>query len=84
MTFVTPADSAADMSVETDFTVVAGGWRGAGLGTAVNAASVLALASEGFVSFRTGGSAANPASIAANRAVGYALDEEWVTLVPPR
>ena len=66
---------------ETDFTVVRRGWRGRGIGTAVKAASVLALAADGHRSFRTGGSADNPASIAANRAVGYELDEEWITLV---
>ncbi len=32
--------------------------------------------------FRTGGSADNPAIIAANTALGYVRDEEWVTLEP--
>jgi len=75
MTF---ADSGPDVT-ETDFTVVRREWRGRGLGTAVKAACVLALAEEGRRTFRTGGSMDNPASIAANRAVGYELDEEWLT-----
>jgi hypothetical protein len=67
---------------ETDFTVVASQRRGRGLGTAVKAASVLALLDDGVGVFRTGGSADNAASIAANRAVGYVIDEEWLTLAP--
>jgi GNAT superfamily N-acetyltransferase len=65
---------------ETDFTVVHPTRRGQGLGSAVKAASVLALAAEGHRHFRTGGSLENVASIAANHAVGYVLDEEWLTL----
>ncbi|WP_440708725.1 N-acetyltransferase family protein [Herbiconiux sp. YIM B11900] len=67
---------------ETDFTVVRRGWRRLGLGSAVKAACVLALADEGHTVFRTGGSFDNPASIAANRSLGYELDEEWLTYVP--
>lgn len=65
---------------ETDFTVVHAGWRRRGLGAAVKAASVLALAADGVERFRTGGSADNPAILAANAALGYVRDEEWVTL----
>jgi GNAT superfamily N-acetyltransferase len=79
MTFLAPAPEAT----ETDFTVVADGWRGLGLGSAVKAAAVLALLGEGFERFRTGGAAENAASLAANRAVGYVVDEEWLTLAPP-
>ncbi|RFA20588.1 GNAT family N-acetyltransferase [Subtercola boreus] len=75
MTYVDVGEKA----VETDFTVVQQEMRGRGLGTAVKAASVLALVEEGYVWFRTGGSLDNPASIAANRALGYVLDEEWLT-----
>lgn len=78
MTFV---DIGAEVT-ETDFTVVRRGWRGRGLGSAVKAASLLALAAEGHRRFRTGGSVDNAASIAMNRAVGYELDEEWLTFVP--
>lgn len=79
MTFLAPAPEAT----ETDFTVVADGWRGLGLGSAVKAAAVLALLGEGVERFRTGGAAENAASLAANRAVGYVVDEEWLTLAPP-
>ncbi|ARC58211.1 Acetyltransferase YpeA [Frondihabitans sp. 762G35] len=65
---------------ETDFTVVRREWRGRGLGTAVKAASLLALLSEGVGRFRTGGSADNEAILASNSALGYVRDEEWVTL----
>lgn len=68
---------------ETDFTVVRRDWRGRGLGAAVKAASVLALVGDGTRTLRTGGSADNPASIATNTAVGYTIDEQWVTLVAP-
>lgn len=78
MTFVDVADRRA----EVDFTVVATEHRGRGLATAVKAASVLELLEAGVESFRTGGSADNPAILAANRAVGFVVDEEWVTLEP--
>lgn len=68
---------------ETDFTVVHAGHRGRGLGTAVKAASVLALADAGAVRFRTGGSSRNGAIFAVNRALGYVRDEEWLTLIAP-
>ncbi|MEN0025039.1 MAG: GNAT family N-acetyltransferase [Microbacterium sp.] len=69
-------------TVETAFTVVARDHRGRGIGTALKAASVLALLDEHVVRFRTGGSDDNPAIIAAGTAVGYRRDEEWVTLEP--
>ncbi|WP_144805305.1 GNAT family N-acetyltransferase [Curtobacterium sp. BH-2-1-1] len=72
--------AAGSASAETDVTVVAVGHRGRGIGTAVKAASVLALLDAGVTRFRTGGSADNPAIIAANTALGYVRDEEWVTL----
>ncbi|WP_238335700.1 acetyltransferase [Serinicoccus kebangsaanensis] len=67
---------------ETDFTVVVRERRGLGLGTAVKAASVLTLRAEGVEVFRTGGSAENSAGLASNLALGYVVDEEWVTLSP--
>lgn len=57
--------------------------RGQGLGAAVTAASVLALAAEGYDHFRTGGSGDNAAIVAANHTVGYVLDAEWLTLSAP-
>lgn len=74
--------AAGSAPAETDVTVVAAGHRGRGIGTAVKAASVLALLDAGVTRFRTGGSADNPAIIAANTALGYVRDEEWVTLEP--
>ncbi|CAQ02618.1 N-acetyltransferase family protein [Clavibacter sepedonicus] len=82
MTFVDvdPAGRAA----ETDVTVVDAAHRGRGLGTAVKAASVLALVEAGVAVFRTGGSSENAAIIAAGTALGYRVDEEWLTLEAPR
>lgn len=74
--------AAASASAETDVTVVAVGHRGPDPAPAVKAASVLALLDAGVTRFRTGGSADNPAIIAANTALGYVRDEEWVTLEP--
>ncbi|QAY71705.1 acetyltransferase [Xylanimonas protaetiae] len=79
MTFADVAGTHA----ETDFTVVAASARRRGLATAVKAASVLALVAEGVATFRTGGSADNAGSLAANRALGYVVDEEWWTLAAP-
>jgi GNAT superfamily N-acetyltransferase len=67
---------------ETAVTVVHRAWRGRGLGVAVKAASVLALAEDGVRRFRTGGSAENTAILRANDALGYVCDEEWITLEP--
>lgn len=70
-------------NAETDFTCVARARRGSGLATAVKAASVIALLGSGVRGFRTGGSADNQAILAANTALGYLIDEEWVTLQAP-
>jgi GNAT superfamily N-acetyltransferase len=81
MTFVDldPTGRAA----ETDVTVVDPAHRGRGLGTAVKAASVLALLEAGVTVFRTGGSSENAAIMAAGAALGYRVDEEWLTLEAP-
>lgn len=71
-----------DATAETDFTVVARNHRGRGLAQAVKAFAVLALNADGVRTFRTGGSDQNPAIIAANAALGYVLDEEWLTYAP--
>lgn len=68
--------------IEIDFTVVAASHRGRGLGTAVKAASVLALLDEGQTTFRTGGAAENQAIILANASLGFTQDERWVTMAP--
>lgn len=69
-------------TTETDFTAVAPRWRGRGLGAAVKAASIAALAARGIRTFRTGGAAVNDASLGVNRAVGYEVDERWLTYEP--
>lgn len=68
---------------EVDFTVVAARRRGLGLSTAVKAASVLDLLDSGITAIRTGGASENAAILAANRALGFEVDEEWLTLAPP-
>jgi GNAT superfamily N-acetyltransferase len=70
-------------TAETDVTVVHPDHRGRGLAAAVKAASVLALLDAGVLRFRTGGSADNPAIVAANATLGYVVDEGWLTLVAP-
>ena len=74
---------AAGARAETDVTVVARDHRARGLGRAVKAASVLALRDAGIRAFRTGGSRDNAAIIAAGTALGYRIDEEWLTLRAP-
>ncbi|MFT7712222.1 acetyltransferase [Clavibacter tessellarius] len=74
---------AAGARAETDVTVVARDHRARGIGRAVKAASVLALRDAGIRAFRTGGSRDNAAIIAAGAALGYRIDEEWLTLRAP-
>jgi hypothetical protein len=68
---------------ETDVTTVARPARRRGLGAGVKAASVIALAAGGVRVFGTGGAASNAASLAMNRAVGYVVEERWLSLVAP-
>lgn len=70
--------------VETDFTAVRRESRRRGLGAAVKAASILALASAGHRLFGTGGSRVNAASIRVNESLGYRIEERWLALEPPR
>jgi GNAT superfamily N-acetyltransferase len=62
---------------ETRFTSVLSAYRSRGIGKAVKAASILALAKDGVRLFGTGGAAVNEASLGANRALGYAIEERW-------
>jgi GNAT superfamily N-acetyltransferase len=62
---------------ETQFTSVLRAYRGKGIGKAVKAASILALAEDGVRQFGTGGAAVNEASLGANRALGYAIEDRW-------
>jgi hypothetical protein len=70
-------------TAETEFTSVAAGARRRGIGAGVKAASVLALLDEGVRTFGTGGAAANAASLAMNRAVGYVIEELWFSYAQP-
>lgn len=73
---------ATEDRVETEFTAVHPDHRGAGLGTAVKEASVLAWWADGARVFGTGGAQTNPASLAINRSVGYTVTERWLTYAP--
>lgn len=64
---------------ETAFTATAREHRGRGLGAAVKALAVRTLRAEGVSTLRTGGARENAASLAVNRAVGYVVDETWLT-----
>ena len=77
---------------EVDFTVVRADLRGHGLGTALKAASMLALAfpaspdagpSPAVTVFRTGGAAENAAILRTVERLGFVVDERWLTLAAP-
>jgi GNAT superfamily N-acetyltransferase len=68
---------------ETGFTSVLDGYRGRGIGQAVKAASILALYADGVRVFGTGGAALNDASLGANLALGYVIEERWRSYAPP-
>ncbi|MEV6411998.1 GNAT family N-acetyltransferase [Kribbella sp. NPDC051718] len=67
---------------ETGFTSVLDGYRGRGIGQAVKAASILALWADGVRVFGTGGAALNEASLGANLALGYVIEERWRSYAP--
>lgn len=75
--------SAKPERAETQFTSVLDGYRGRGIGQAVKAASILAFLSEGIEVFGTGGAGVNEASLGANRALGYVIEERWRSYAPP-
>ncbi len=68
---------------EVDRTGVAPSHRRRGLATAVKAACILATYASGARRWGTGGAAVNTGSLAMNRALGFVLEPEWHTLVPP-
>lgn len=81
---ITFVDIEADPTwAEVDFTVVAPHRRRQGLATALKAASLLGLMERGVTDVRTGGSDENRGIIAANEALGFRVDERWVTMVAP-
>lgn len=69
--------------VETAFTSVHPDHRRRGLAAAVKAASVLLVLPTGARVFGTGGAAVNAGSLAMNAAVGYVVEERWLSLRPP-
>jgi GNAT superfamily N-acetyltransferase len=62
---------------ETAFTSVLSDYRGRGIGQAIKAASILAFLATGSTVFATGGAGQNDASLGANRALGYTIEERW-------
>jgi GNAT superfamily N-acetyltransferase len=77
-TFVVPAGD----RWETSFTSVLSPWRRKGLGAAVKAASIVALARDGARTFGTGGAAVNIASLRTNQALGYRIEPLWRSYAP--
>jgi len=63
-----------------DFVSVARTHRGRGLAKAVVAAWILALAADGVRVFATGGAAQNSSSLGMVRALGFSVDERWLSL----
>ena len=69
---------------ETAFTSVLSEYRGRGVGQAIKAAGVLAFLEAGTTVFGTGGAGQNDASLGANRALGYVIEERWRSYAPPK
>ena len=65
----------------SEFTSVLPRFRGRGIGSAVKAASLVALFNDGHRWFSTGGAESNSASLGANLALGYVLEPRWRTYV---
>ncbi len=63
-----------------DFVSVARESRGQGIAKAVVAAWILALAAEGVRTFATGGAAQNSGSLGMVRALGFSIEERWLSL----
>lgn len=68
---------------EVDRTGVVAAHRRRGLAVAVKAASVLTTYALGARCWGTGGASVNTGSLAMNRALGFVLEPQWHTLVPP-
>ena len=68
---------------DTAFTSVLSEYRSKGIGQAVKAASILALLADGVRVFGTGGADQNDASLGANLALGYVVEERWRSYAAP-
>ncbi len=66
-----------------DFVSVARDHRGRGIAKGVVAAWILALAADGVRTFATGGAAQNSGSLGMVRALGFAVEERWLSLQRP-
>lgn len=66
-----------------DFVSVARDSRGRGIAKGVVAAWILALAADGVRTFATGGAAQNSGSLGMVRALGFAVEERWLSLQRP-
>ncbi len=73
---------AGERRVETEFTSVSRAHRRRGLAAAVKSLSILAFAGEGHRTFGTGGAGANAGSRAMNEALGYRIEERWLSYEP--
>jgi len=62
---------------DNDFASVLAEYRGRKVGAAVAAASIIAFASDGVREFTAGGAAANSASLALVRSIGFEIEEQW-------
>ena len=62
---------------DNDFASVLRSHRGRGLGAAVAAAWIIALASDGVRVFAAGGANANDASLGLVRSLGFVIEEQW-------
>jgi GNAT superfamily N-acetyltransferase len=68
-----------DAHGEVDFASVLADYRGQGVGAAVVAFAILAAVRDGARGFRTGGAAVNTASLQTARALGFTIDERWLS-----
>jgi len=62
---------------DNDFASVLKEYRGRGVGAAVAAASIIALARDGIRVFTAGGAAANAASLGLAASMGFVVEEQW-------
>ena len=73
VTAISQDGTAADL----DFASVLAAYRGRGIGAAVTAAGIIAIAAAGVRVFRTGGAAVNAASQGTVRSLGFVIEEQW-------